>query len=88
MADIISPLDTATTDDLIAALAARYRATLGQACGQLDTIKQVYTVGFALSETLSRDVANAIGNTLVTYAKGHPANKTPPSFGFGPFGRR
>ncbi len=72
MADTITALDTATTDELIAALVARHRATLGQACGQLTDLEMFLIANLALSRALAAKVRAAIDAGASAYSQEHP----------------
>lgn len=75
MPDTITALDTASTDQLIAALVARHRATLGQTCGQLEDLDTILSVAAGVAQSLERRVCEALNSEVGRFISEHAVCK-------------
>lgn len=75
MPDTISALDTATTDELIAALRSRLRATLGQSCGHLTDLDALWAASDGIGKALAMRLVRELGEDARGYVLDHPAVK-------------
>lgn len=73
MAETRAALDAATTDELIAALAARHREALAQATGGARDFATVFTTVWALDAALHRYVDIALQTASDRFLLQHPA---------------
>lgn len=75
MPDAITALDTASTDELIAALRARLRATLGQSCGHLTDLDALYAASDGIGKALAMRIVRELNQDARDYLVAHPAVK-------------
>jgi len=73
MHEPLGALHTASTKDLIAALAARLTARLGQACGGQEDTRAIVTRISVLRSDLLRQVTTALNQECAMYFIAHPA---------------
>lgn len=75
MPDTITALDTASTDELIAALRSRLRATLGQSCGHLTDLDACYAAADGIGKALAFRLVRELREDVSSYLIEHPSVK-------------